>query len=127
LKIIVDMNLSKDWVPYLTARGHEVTHWKDIGAQAAEDSEIMEWCAKEGAVILTGDLDFSALHAARGTDKPSVVQLRTKDKLPQAQGPFANRALAVAVRYISRGAIVTIKGKRMRITRLPIVNTEPLF
>jgi predicted nuclease of predicted toxin-antitoxin system len=121
------MNLSKDWVSYLEGRGHVVSHWKDVGSQSAKDTEIMEWCTRENVVILTGDLDFSAHHAALGSSKPSVIQLRTKDKLPQAQGPFANRALALAVHYLNHGAVVTVKGKRMRITPLPIVNSEPLF
>ncbi len=119
------MNLSVGWTAYLRERGHDAKHWSEIGSFDAPDAEIMEHCRKEGAIILSGDLDFATLHAIHGTDKPSVVQLRSKDRLPASIGPLVNRALTVGAGNLDSGAIVTISATRMRVAKLPIGSTEP--
>ncbi len=43
MKILLDMNLSPLWVPFLEAGGYEVKYWTEIGAITAPDIEIMEW------------------------------------------------------------------------------------
>jgi predicted nuclease of predicted toxin-antitoxin system len=35
MKILIDMNLSQEWVSVLKAAGHEAVHWSDIGEQSA--------------------------------------------------------------------------------------------
>lgn len=125
MKVIVDVNLSAAWVSFLQDRGHEAEHWSRIGAHDAGDKEIMTYCANAGAVILTGDMDFSEMHAFEGTSHPSVIQLRAKDMLPSARGAEVARALAIAASHLALGAIVTIKSSRMRVVKLPIGTTEP--
>lgn len=39
--IVIDMNLSVEWVSELTEHGWTAIHWSTIGDQRAEDSEIM--------------------------------------------------------------------------------------
>ncbi len=41
LKILVDMNLSPDWISYLALAGWPAVHWSDIGDPRAIDSVIM--------------------------------------------------------------------------------------
>ena len=62
MKIILDMNLSPSWIPYLGSHGHEVKHWSNIGDITAPDSEIMEWARNNGYIVFTHDLDFSTLY-----------------------------------------------------------------
>ena len=124
MKVVIDMNLSLQWADYLNGRGHEATHWSSIGDRDAKDEVIAEYCSREGAVVLSGDLDFAAYHAVHGTSKPSVIQLRAKDLLPIDLGSLVVRDLTIANMQIVKGAIVTIKGTRMRVTKLPIGNTE---
>ena len=125
MKVVVDMNLSVQWAGYLRERGHEAKHWMEIGSFDAADEEIIDYRRNDGAVILTGDLDFSTLHAVHGTNKPSVVQLRSKDRLPASAGPLVNRALTVGAGNLNLGAIVTISATRMCVAKLPICSTEP--
>ena len=40
MKIVLDMNLSPLWVPFLEAGGYEGKHWTEIGAITAPDIEI---------------------------------------------------------------------------------------
>ena len=41
MNVLVDMNLSPDWIPLLQQHGFQAAHWSSIGARGAEDSEIM--------------------------------------------------------------------------------------
>ncbi len=37
MKILIDMNLSPEWVDYLQREGYVATHWRDIGSFEAKD------------------------------------------------------------------------------------------
>ena len=65
MKLLVDMNLSP--------------RWSAIGKANAPDSEVMAYAAEHGYIVLTHDLDFSAILAATHGEKPSVVQIRADD------------------------------------------------
>ena len=38
--IIIDMNLSPDWVQVLSSNGIETTHWRTVGPANADDRVI---------------------------------------------------------------------------------------
>ncbi|QEG32704.1 hypothetical protein GobsT_75630 [Gemmata obscuriglobus] len=40
--ILIDLNLSPDWVPVLNADGHAAVHWSAVGDPHALDSELVE-------------------------------------------------------------------------------------
>jgi predicted nuclease of predicted toxin-antitoxin system len=78
VKLVVDMNLSPSWVERLAGHGFEAVHWSTIGAATALDAEILTWANEHGFVVITNDLDFSAMLAASAGATPSVVQIRTQ-------------------------------------------------
>lgn len=61
MKLLVDMNLSPRWVKVLADAGIEAAHWSTLGANSAPDSEIMAYASANDYVVLTHDLDFSAI------------------------------------------------------------------
>lgn len=124
MRIIVDMNMSLRWADFLRERGHDATHWKNVGDQNASDSEISAYCAENGAVVLSQDLDFAGLHRLHGTSKPSVVQIRAKDLRPETIGSTVSQALVRMENQLAKGAIITVKRSRTRLTRLPIGRLE---
>ena len=63
LSILIDMNLSPDWVPFLGQHGISSVHWSHTGNVKADDAEIMEWARNNAMVILTHDLDFGTILA----------------------------------------------------------------
>lgn len=79
MKFLIDMNLSQDWINVLTQEGWEAVHWSSIGEHCATDESIMTWARAHGYVVVTHDLDFSALLAATRAIGPSVIQVRTQD------------------------------------------------
>lgn len=43
MKIIIDMNLSPDWVALFEQESLEALHWSSVGLPNAPDTEIMQW------------------------------------------------------------------------------------
>ena len=73
-----------------------------------------------GYVVLTSDLDFSALLATSSATGPSVIQVRTQDVLPESLGPQVVRVLLEQRDALESGAIITIDEIAARVRILPI-------
>ena len=119
MKIFVDVNLSPLWIPFLETCGIEAIHWSVLGHSAAPDREIFDHAAREGYVVFTHDLDFGAMLAKRRTRRPSVVQIRCQDVLPDAIGELVVRALVAVQFHLEDGALVTIDTAKHRVRILP--------
>lgn len=79
MKIVIDMNLSPQWVTVLHNHGLTAVHWSTIGNPSAPDTEIMEWALNNAHIVFTHDLDFGAILSATQANAPSVIQVRTQD------------------------------------------------
>lgn len=120
MKVLLDMNLSPAWVPFLEAAGVPAVHWSSVGDPRAEDRELMAWARTTGCLVFTNDLDFSALLAiTRGTG-PSVLQIRTQDLMPAAVGSIVVRLLAEHRGVLLDGAIITVDDRGSRVRILPL-------
>jgi len=93
MKLLVDMNLSPEWVTVLKEAGWEAIHWSKAGNPRAADSEIMAWAKQSGHIVFTHDLDFGSLMALTQAEGPSVIQVRTQDVTPSAIGQLVVNAL----------------------------------
>ncbi len=120
MKLLVDMNLSPRWIPFLTTHGWDAVHWSSVGKANASDSEIMAFAAKHDYVVLTYDLDFSAILAATHGEKPSVVQIRMDDISNEKAGPKVTAALQHMRSELEQGALVTVDAHRTRVRLLPL-------
>lgn len=121
MRLVIDMNLPAEWVPTLAQHGFEAEHWSSIGSPQAEDSEIMEWASQNGCVVFTHDLDFGALLAASGAERPSIFQVRTLGVLPQQIEILVISALKQFEPMLEAGALVSVDEKRSRARVLPLV------
>lgn len=86
VKLLLDMNLSPEWVPFLSGAGHIAVHWSSVGRANAPDTEIMSWARSSEFIVFTNDLGFSALLAMTRGVGPSVLQVRLQDLMPDAIG-----------------------------------------
>jgi predicted nuclease of predicted toxin-antitoxin system len=118
--ILVDMNLSPDWIPVLTAAGHNAVHWSTAGAPTALDSDLMDWARTNDHVILTHDLDFGTLLAQTRASRPSVVTIRAQDPTPTAIGTQVLAAIQQYATELAAGALVMVDVNRSRVRVLPI-------
>ena len=114
------MNLSPRWVGVLTDAGIEAVHWLTLGEINASDPEIMAYARSNNYVVLTHDLDFSAILAATRCEKPSVVQIRVGDVSPGAIGAKVIGALRQMASELEEGALLTIDPARTRLRVLPL-------
>ena len=126
MKLLVDMNLSPSWVERLVRYGFEAVHWSTIGAATAPDVEILTWANEHHFVVVTNDLDFSAILAAGAVDGPSVVQLRTQDLLSETAARIVVRALEAHREEIERGALLSIDEAGTRVRVLPLRGSRNL-
>lgn len=124
MKLLVDMNLSPSWVGWLAQRGFDSVHWATIGAPNAPDADILEWARTHKFVVLTNDLDFSAILAATTGRAPSVVQLRMHDLLSDAAVGAVARALEGHHEEVERGALLSIDESGTRVRVLPLTGHE---
>lgn len=120
LRILIDMNLSPEWVPDLREHGFDAAHWASIGDARASDSELMSWALANGYVVLTHDLDFGALLATTHAGGPSVLQIRGQNVLPEHMGAIVKTALSRYADALRSGALVTVEENRSRVRILPL-------
>lgn len=120
MKIVVDMNLSPRWVTHLKAAGFDAIHWIEVGAATARDEEIMAWAISADAIVLTHDLDFSAILAFSKNTKPSVIQIRAEDLNPDKIGVQVVSAINQTRSELIAGAIVSVDPVHARLRLLPL-------
>lgn len=120
MKLLLDMNLSPTWLRFLEENGFEAVHWSAAGEPTATDAVIMAWARGRGFVVITHDLDFSAILASTEARGPSVIQVRTQDVLPDAIGPDIVRVLRDQRAALDQGAIVSVDELTSRVRVLPI-------
>jgi predicted nuclease of predicted toxin-antitoxin system len=120
LSIVVDMNLSAEWVPVLTAEGWSAVHWTSIGDPRADDSTIMAWARANSHAVFTHDLDFTTVLALTHATGPSVIQIRGQNVLPDAIGESVVSAIRQYESDLTNGALVTVDIARSRARVLPL-------
>jgi predicted nuclease of predicted toxin-antitoxin system len=120
MKLPIDVNLSPRWVPTLAEAGIEAEHWSRLGDPKAIDADIMTFAREKDYVILTHDLDFSAILAASKREKPSVIQIRSEDVSPERIGDPVIKAIRQMSDLLERGALLTVDPARARLRVLPL-------
>lgn len=126
MRLLVDANLSPKVAVALGKSGFESVHVGDVGLLTASDRSILDYATANALVIVSADTDFGELLAAsRGATRPSVVLLRSADRLTSdEQAALLAANLPAIADDLESGAVVTIARGRMRIRSLPIVPVE---
>jgi predicted nuclease of predicted toxin-antitoxin system len=119
MKLIIDMNLSPNWVQVLKEGGIEAIHWSELGAQNSPDATILAYALEHQCIVLTHDLDFSAILASTNIQKPSVVQIRSTNVSAAAIGKQVIAALIQMTDELADGALVTVEPQKTRLRLLP--------
>jgi predicted nuclease of predicted toxin-antitoxin system len=120
LKLLVDMNLSVEWVAELTRHGYQTVHWSSVGSPHAKDADIMDWARTNGYVVFTHDLDFGIMLALTHASGPSVLQVRGQATLPEDIGPVVLATLRQYEADLLAGALVVVDASKARVRVLPL-------
>ncbi len=120
LQLVIDMNLSVEWVAHLALHGWSAVHWSTVGDPRADDTVIMAWARANSRVVFTHDLDFGTTLALTHATGPSVLQVRGQDVLPAHLGPVVVAALRQYETDLQAGALIVVDEKKSRTRVLPI-------
>ena len=121
MKLLIDMNLSPDWVAVFQPRGWHGAHWSAVGDAKAPDHVIMAWARARGYIVFTHDLDFGALLAITRAVGPSVIQVRAQDVLPGHLAPVVVAALVQYQAELEAGALMIVDERTSRVRMLPLL------
>jgi len=120
MKLLIDMNLSPRFANLLKADDIISTHWNTVGKLTAPDSEIIEYALLNDYIIVTCDLDFSAILSVTHGRKPSIVQVRTHYMPLSDLADIVIKAIKQNLDVLNSGAILTIDAKKSRSRLLPL-------
>ncbi|MDR0359441.1 MAG: DUF5615 family PIN-like protein [bacterium] len=122
MRLLVDANLSPRIAALLGSSGFEAVHVADVGLLAAADEAILRYAAVNELVIVSADTDFGELLAASpGAKRPSVILLRSADRLtPDQQAALLAANLPAVSDELKTGALVSIGRGRLRMRSLPV-------
>jgi predicted nuclease of predicted toxin-antitoxin system len=120
VRLVVDMNLSVEWVEELARQGWAAVHWSTVGDPRADDAVIMAWAQANNHVVFTHDLDFGTALALTHATGPSVLQVRGQSVLPEDIGPVVAAALRQHDAALATGALVVVEVRKSRVRVLPL-------
>jgi len=120
MKILIDMNLSPDWVTAFAAAEIESVHWSTIGDPRADDIKIVEYARANGYIVFTHDLDFGTILALTHSLGPSVIQVRSQDILPSVLAKTVVSVVRQNEAALDQGALIVVDKARARVRILPL-------
>ncbi len=123
VRVVIDMNLSPEWVDELARQGWSAVHWSAVGdppQPRAADATIMAWALANEHVVFTHDLDFGTALALTHARGPSVLQVRGQNVLPEDMGGVVIGALKQHEAALAAGALVVVEEKKSRVRVLPL-------
>ena len=124
MRFLVDNALSVRVARALAEAGHDTTHVRDLGMQAASDTEILERAREEHRAVISADTDFGTLLALEPAASPSVLLLRRKDNRTEMLIEVLLSNLPALVHDLAAASIIVIDDRRVRVHRLPISPPE---
>ena len=120
MKLLVDMNLSPKLADLLAHSNITSTHWSTVGKMTATDPEIINYALQNDYIIVTCDLDFSAILSVTQGKKPSIVQVRTRYMPHNDLADIVIKSIKQNINDLNSGAILTIDAKKSRSRLLPL-------
>jgi predicted nuclease of predicted toxin-antitoxin system len=120
LKYIADMNISPLTVSILCRAGYETIRVNKVLSASVPDEQILSYARDNEYVLITEDMDFSALLAVNGYDRPSVVSLRLSFSDPETVADRLIHILPACEGPLVDGCIVAVSDEVIRIRHLPI-------
>ena len=120
MKFLADMGVSPQTVAFLQTLGHDAVHLADQSLDRSPDHDILEKARREGRILLTHDLGFGELVAAKGAALPSVITFRLRNMHPDQVNAAIQLIIPQHGETVERGAILSVTEGRVRVRSLPV-------
>ena len=119
-EFLANMNISPLTVEALRKEGWSIIRVSEVLDRKSKDIDILDYARIHNKIIITQDLDFSALLAIGGYAKPSVVNLRLENASPEFVTKRIAEVLPAIEEELKRGAVVSVDEVSARYQNLPI-------
>jgi len=120
LEFLANMNISPITVEKLRGLGWHIIRVSEIMDIKSKDLQILDYAKEHNKVLITQDLDFSAILAAKGYEKPSVISLRFDNAEPNF---IADRIVEIVKEFekeLEEGIVLSVDEASARYRNLPI-------
>ena len=115
VRFLADMNISSLTVAALVDEGIDILRVSSLLPASASDSDILSLARQQSRVLITQDLDFSALLALGGCDRPSLVTLRLLNTDPDVVTARLRQVLSQTEGVLRRGCAVIVEDSSVRV------------
>ena len=120
MRFLADMNISPKTVEVLQRQGWDIIRVSQVLSADASDREVLNFARQEGRILITQDLDFSAILALEGYDRPSLITLRLTISDPEIITRRLLETLPRLEQILQRGCAITVEDVAVRVRKLPI-------
>jgi len=115
VKFLVDLCAGRRLAAWLRSQGHDIVESRDRGLDPG-DRVLLEWAAAEGRVLVTMDKDFGEFIFLEKLPHCGLVRL--PDVPVEKRIALMDNVLAAHGKDLAEHAIITIRGGRIRISRV---------
>ena len=116
MKFLVDRCAGRRLAEWLHAGGHDVVEARQLGPDPG-DLALLQWAAREQRILVTIDTDFGTLVFVENVSHCGIIRL--PDVPAEKRIALFKELLIRHIDDLEAGAILTIRGNRIRVTHGP--------
>ena len=116
MRLLADLCIARNTIAGLRSDGHDVRSLAEEKLNPS-DLEILALGVSDARVVLSEDADFGTHIFREGAASAGV--LRVEQVTPVDQVDLVRRALGLHETALTRGAVVTVRRNRIRVTARP--------
>ena len=120
LEFLTNMNISPLTVEQLRKNGWNIVRVSEVMDRGSKDIDILIYAQQQNKVVITQDLDFSAILALSGYEKPSLINLRLENPRPDLVTSRIIEVVSTMEKELEEGVVVTIDETTARYRNLPV-------
>jgi predicted nuclease of predicted toxin-antitoxin system len=114
LRFLVDRCAGRRLADWLIEQGHDVLDSREVGEDPGDEA-LLKRATAEGRVLVTIDKDFGKFLYLKGEGHRGLVRL--PDVLTEVRIRLMEQILTDHGADLAEGAVVTVRGDRIRISR----------
>lgn len=116
MRFLIDRCAGRRLAEFLRKQGHDAVETRERGSDPG-DRKLLEWAAAEQRILITLDKDFGSFLFLERVAHAGLVRLPDVPALERIR--LVGTLLANHLEDLSRGAVVTVRGGRIRISLQP--------